>query len=92
VNNPGTVTLTLKAATGIISGSFTLKDNDPTDVTPPTITVVTRSTPWYGVLVPRLSRGVGMFQLAGLPAIGPPKTTKTTSPTLSGQVLFEKLP
>lgn len=90
-DNPGTVTLKLDGKTGSISGNFTLKDNDPTDLVAP-ILVVTRSVPWSGVIVPRLSKGVGQFQLPQLPAYGPPKTTSTTSPQLSGQTVLEADP
>lgn len=73
VNNPGTVILKLDAATGAISGNFTLSGSP------------VRSVPWSGVLVPRLSKGVGQFQLAKLP-------NPTTSPQLSGQVVLEAKP
>ena len=76
------------ATTGAIGGNFTLSDDDPRDTTPP-IAKVTRSTPWTGVLVPRLSKGVGQFQLAKLPTNTPPATTPTNSPQLSGQVVLE---
>ncbi len=89
VGSPGTVTLTpFSATTGAISGNFTLSDDDPRDTTPP-IAKVPRSTPWTGVLVPRLGKGVGQFQLAKLPTNTPPATTPTNSPQLSGQVVLE---
>lgn len=73
-NNPGTVTMTpFSATTGAISGNFTLSGSPA------------RSVPWSGVLVPRLSKGVGQFQLAKLP-------NPTTSPQLSGQVVLEAKP
>ena len=95
-NNPGSVTLTLTAGTGLISGNFTLtKDNDPTDTTFP-YTVITRSVPWSGVLVPRLSKGMGQFQLPQLPAVAVPpstiNTTTATSPILSGEAILETGP
>lgn len=83
--NPGVVTLsTFKAATGAIGGTFALSDNDPRDTTEPFVKVP-RSVPWSGVMVPRLGRGVGQFQLPKLPTSSP-ATTPTTSPTLSGKV------
>ncbi|MEQ1749041.1 MAG: choice-of-anchor D domain-containing protein, partial [Prosthecobacter sp.] len=89
VGTPGVVTLTpFSATTGAISGNFTLSDDDPRDTIPP-IAKVTRSTPWTGVLVPRLGKGVGQFQLAKLPTNTPPATTPTNSPQLSGQVVLE---
>ena len=72
MGNPTGLSLTLNAATGAMSGSFTLKDG-----------AVTRVVPYYGLLVPRLSvnMGVGYFLLPELPA-------PTTTPMLSGQVLL----
>jgi hypothetical protein len=67
-----------------------LKDNDPRDLTFP-FTVVARSVPWVGVLVPRLSQGVGQFQLQQLPT-SVPATTPTNSPTLSGKVVLQSGP
>jgi hypothetical protein len=84
--NPGTVTLSLAAKTGIISGKFTLKD------TPPGSSLVTRPVSWSGILVPRLAQGVGQFQLPQLPIGGANPTTPKTSPILSGQVLLEAKP
>ena len=86
--NPASVTLTLDATTGILTGAFTLKDLDPTAMTP---VILTRSAvPYAGVLVPRLNKGVGSFQLQQLPASGPPKTTLTTSPQVSGWMMLLK--
>lgn len=73
-NNPGTVTLTLSASTGAINGNFTLKDTVAGKT-------VTRSVPWSGVLVPRLSTGEGQFQLPQLPGTG--------TPMLSGQAVLK---
>ncbi len=91
-NNPGIVTLAaFSATTGAISGNFTLTDNDPRDLVSPFVTV-TRSTPWSGVLVPRLGKGVGQFQLANLPTNVAPATTPSTSPQLSGNVVLKANP
>ena len=90
IANPATLTLTLTAATGAMSGGFTLKgDPDPTDHVAPIATLNRGPVTFNGVLVPRLGRGVGCFQLQQLPNDGPPKTTLLTSPLLSGQVLLE---
>ena len=89
-NNPGAVTLALTASTGAISGAFTLRDQDPTDTTFP-YTVITRTVPWYGILVPRISQGVGQFQMPQLPTANP-KTTTSTSPILSGRMVLQKAP
>lgn len=83
--NPAAVSLSLTAATGLVGGGFTLKDIDPTDITPP-YAVVTRTVSWSGVLVPRLPRGTGFFLLPGLPANTTPKTTSLNSPMISGKV------
>ena len=76
------VTLTLSATTGAIGGSFTLKDNNPL----PPYTLLTRTVPWSGVIVPRLGKGIGQFLMPQLPSAGPPLTSPTTSPILSGPV------
>ena len=90
-NNPGAVTMAPPSPTGLINGTFTLKDQDPTNLTFP-FTIVPRTVAWSGVLVPRLAQGVGQFQLPQLPSAGPPKTTTATSPWLSGKVLLQKDP
>ncbi|MDZ4287031.1 MAG: Ig-like domain-containing protein [Prosthecobacter sp.] len=89
LNNPTTVKLTIYAATGAFSGSFTLKDADPTDTVAP-IAVITRTVAYSGVMVPRLNQGVGHFVLPQLPTLEP-LTTITTSPQLSGQVLLQTM-
>ncbi|MFZ4593428.1 MAG: putative Ig domain-containing protein [Verrucomicrobiaceae bacterium] len=91
--NPATLALTINAATGAFSGSFTLKnDPDPTDHVAPITLLLRSGVKFNGVLVQRLNRGIGNFQLPQLPADGPPKTTLSTSPQLSGQVLLEAGP
>jgi len=84
VLNPQAVKLTLNATTGAISGSFTLKDNDPLDLTPP-ITLITRTANYSGVLVtrPDLTQGTGHFNLAELPDA--PGEKATTTPIVSGK-------
>ncbi len=90
IANPATLTLTLNATTGAMSGGFTLKgDPDPTDHVPPIALLNRGPVMFNGLLVPRLGRGVGCFQLQQLPDDGPPKTTLLKSPLLSGQVLLE---
>ncbi len=89
VENPGVVTMQpIKLPTGLISGTFTLKDTDPTDVTAP-FAEVKRSVTWVAVFVPRLASAVGSFQLPQLPSNGLPKTTPTTSAQLSGRVILD---
>jgi hypothetical protein len=88
-NNPASVTLTITTSSGLINGSFTLKnDPDPTDTTAP-IALLTRTASYTGVLVPRFGVGVGQFQLPQLPSQqGAMKTTLNTSSIWSGQVFF----
>ncbi|MES2594953.1 MAG: S8 family serine peptidase [Verrucomicrobiota bacterium] len=86
IDNPKAVRLTLAATTGLISGGFTLKDNDPLDITPPTITVISRAPTFNGVLVthPDINKGVGFFNLAELAdEVG---EKNTTTKILSGKV------
>jgi hypothetical protein len=89
-NNPAIVTLTITASSGLMNGIFTLKnDPDPTGTTPP-IALLERTVNYAGVLVPRLGMGVGQFQLAELPSQqGAVKTTLSTSPIWSGQVILK---
>lgn len=92
VANPAAITFTIDPASGAILGSFTLiNDPDPTDLVAP-IATVPRKVPFGGLIVPRLGIGVGNFQLPELPSLGPPKTTVTTSPRWSGQVLIQSNP
>ena len=76
------------AATGLFRGTFILRDNDPTDLLPP-IAQLSRNTAFEGVLVPRLGRGAGFFNLIQLPV---PGRTLSTMPMLSGQVILEANP
>jgi hypothetical protein len=86
--NPAQTSVVLDAAKGLFSGTFTLQDNNPADQTPP-IAVISRNVPFAGVLVPRIGKGAGHFQLPQLPVVGPPSTTPSNSPILSGQVILE---
>lgn len=88
VANPAALTFALNAATGALSGTFTLaKDPDPTDHVLP-IALLSRKVAFAGVIVPRVSinKGVGYFLMPKLPEDGPPKTTLLTSDILSGSV------
>jgi hypothetical protein len=91
INNPGGVALSQTPSTGAISGRFTLRDTDPTDLTPP-FAMLTRTVTYAGLVVPRMQCAVGYYVLAQLPAMGPPQTTLNTSPQLSGQVILEANP
>jgi hypothetical protein len=87
VDNPGGVSLRLNATTGAISGRFTLRDADPTDLTPP-MAVLTRAGIYSGMVVPRMNHAVGYFMLPQLPTLDGQRTLRTT-PELSGQVVLE---
>lgn len=80
-NNPTGLTLKLDAATGLFTGTFTLKDPNP--LSP--LRIVTRKANFAGVLVPRLDGGFGSFQLPQL--IG---GAKDRARTLSGNLVLEK--
>ncbi|MES2597406.1 MAG: immunoglobulin domain-containing protein [Verrucomicrobiota bacterium] len=90
--NPGTVTLSLNAATGEIKGVFTLKA-DPNPLL--TSQKLNRTANYFGVVVKRLGKGFGHFNLAklpeALPGQTPSATTPTTSPMRSGLVEFRAL-
>jgi len=88
LNNPGAVSMGIVTTTGAISGRFSVRDSDPTDLTPP-IAVVTRAASYAGMVVPRLNRAVGYFILAQLPSMQPQLTTVRNSPERSGQVILE---
>jgi sugar lactone lactonase YvrE len=94
--NPNQVKMTtFNASTSKFSGNFTLSgsgDNPrPTSTTKKsgTSTSIIRTANFNGVLLRRLGQGVGYFLLNQLPSAGPPPTTLTTSPILSGQVIIE---
>lgn len=76
--NPARVTLSqLRDKTGAFNGNFTLKDSVGE------ASVTTRKPKFTGLLVPRLSKGVGYFILDGL------TSEAGYVPQLSGQVLLE---
>jgi hypothetical protein len=86
-NNPRGTTLTVVPASGSFSGGFVLVDNNPVLPT----TKVTRIVSYRGLIVPDAGvlRGYGHFLLPKLPSAGPPSTSTSTSPILSGQVVLE---
>ncbi len=87
-SNPARLTLVITPTTGALRGTFQLQDVNPLQ---PTQTVV-RDVTFSGVLIPVLGIGVGHFQLAQLPELGPPPTTPSTSPELSGQMILGAAP
>jgi sugar lactone lactonase YvrE len=86
--NPNQVKFTaFSSTTSKFTGNFTLVDTNPIpNATPGSIS---RNAVFNGVLLRRLDRGLGHFNLPQLPSEGPPATTPTTSPILSGQVRIE---
>jgi hypothetical protein len=86
VDNPASVSLSLTAATGVLSGSFQLLDPDPLDVTEP-IAILKRTVPFHGVVVPRLGRGAGFFLMPKLPGVSGETLAKT--PIFSGGLSLE---
>ncbi len=95
--NPAAITLSIAPTTGLISGTFTLKDLDPTDFpVPPTRAqkTVPRPGTYNGLVINRVGvkKGIGFFLLQELPVLGPPKTTLAVMPKLSGQMILEPLP
>ena len=87
--NPATLTLALTANSGAFSGTFILKDLDPTN--PTSTALLSRTAHYYGLIIQRVSvnRALGFFLLSKLPENGPPKTTLATSDILSGRVELE---
>jgi DNA-binding beta-propeller fold protein YncE len=100
VDNPGAVVLTLQpgsgtrftvGTTGSFAGTFTLKDADLTTASNP---LRTRKVNFHGMVVDDGNgpRGYGFFNLPEMPALGPPKTTLSSSSLLSGRVRLNPLP
>lgn len=84
-DNPKAVRLTLAATTGLLSGGFTLKDNDPLDLAAP-FAVVSRTATCNGLIVthPGINQGIGFFNLAELADETGEKNT--TTKILSGKL------
>jgi subtilisin-like proprotein convertase family protein/subtilisin family serine protease len=87
--NPKSVRLSLNAATGALSGTFTFTDDDPFDAVPPYAKIV-RTNSYSGLLVtrPGLNQGIGYFNMAELPDTVGERTT--TTPIVSGKVELVK--
>jgi len=84
-SNPARLELRINPATGALQGSFRLQDQNPLNLSQ----TLSREVTYSGLLVPSLGIGVGHFQLPRLPQAGPPETTLSTSPMLSGQMVIE---
>ena len=98
--NATSTTLTINNTTGAFSGSFTLTDPDPTSPLPPALPkpAVVRKVLFQGIIIPNILTtdtisdgvGYGYFLLPERPQNTVlPATTPTTSPILSGLVIFE---
>lgn len=89
--NPNQVTFTaFNVSTSKYAGRFTLtQESQPAAkaVGPP----IVRTSNFNGVFIRRIGAGVGYFLLNQLPSAGPPPTTLTTSPILSGQVYLQPI-
>ncbi|MCX6858016.1 MAG: putative Ig domain-containing protein [Verrucomicrobia bacterium] len=83
--NPQNVRLSLNAATGTISGTFSFRNDDPFDTTAPYAQIL-RTETYSGLIVTRagLNQGIGYFNLVELPDTVGEKAT--TTPSLSGKV------
>jgi len=86
VENPLQLRLDVYAPTGLFTGQFTLRDEDPAN---PARTIP-RAVQYRGVLLPEWESGVGFFLVPKLadPSAEPP-TTLQTSPIVSGSVQVE---
>jgi hypothetical protein len=80
--------LTIDAAKGTFTGSFVLRDANPTSTTGGQLD---RTVKYSGVILSGLNQAVGYFTLANLPTVSPP-TTSTTSPIFGGSLKLKALP
>lgn len=81
---PG-MSLRLDLKNGVFSGSLTFSDFNP--LAP--AKNLARKAGFQGVLLPSSQTGAGNFILPQLPSAGPPATSASTSPVLSGGILIE---
>lgn len=88
-NEALTTVKALDLATGMFSGTFLLADDNPTTATVNALEY-RRTVSFKGLVVPREGElvGVGFFIMPQIPTLDP-LTTTTTSPELSGNLLFE---
>lgn len=92
--NPAKTTLAVNATKGTLSGSFRLSDVNPRTVLPVSPAVVNRTVKYQGLIIRSgvQTFGTGYFLLPQLPEDGPPSTTTSTSPILSGSVTLRTNP
>ncbi len=88
-NDALTVIKNVKLAAGSFSGSFSLADDNPTTATVNPVEYK-RTVNFKGLVVPMEGQwvGVGFFIMPQIPTLDP-LTTTSTSPELSGNLLFE---
>lgn len=82
VENPQDVRLTLIATTGLFSGSFIIKDINPTNIS----RTLTRTVSFSGCLIPGQDIGLGYFLLPELPKVGVKGSSLSNTPLWSGGV------
>jgi hypothetical protein len=86
-----TSTAASMTSTGYFKGEFTLFDDDPTTAANNN-NEVKRVVTFVGIIYPKGTglTGAGYFLMPQLPSDGPPPTTSSNSPILSGGAFFEK--
>ena len=94
-SNPAKTGITPTRTTGAISGKFSLSDPNARTVVPLTPNPILRSVTFQGLIIPNnvanTHEGVGYFMLPQLPTADN-ATLVTTTPILSGKMVFKKLP
>jgi hypothetical protein len=94
-SNPAKTGITPNSRTGAISGRFSLSDANVRTAAPRTPDPILRAVSFQGVIVPNneddTHEGVGYFMLPQLPTVDN-ATLVTTTPILSGKMIFKKLP
>jgi hypothetical protein len=94
-SNPAKTSITPNSRTGAISGRFSLSDANVRTAAPRTPDPILRAVSFQGVIVPNnddlTHEGVGYFMLPQLPTVDN-ATLVTTTPILSGKMVFKKLP
>ncbi len=94
-SNPAKTGITPNSRTGAISGRFSLSDANVRTAAPRTPDPILRAVSFQGVIIPNneddTHEGVGYFMLPQLPTVDN-ATLVTTTPILSGRMIFKKLP
>ncbi len=85
-DNPASLTLTITPGTGLFTGRFNVKDQDPENDT----RIISRASSFKGTFLPEHGLGLGYFLLPDLPdPSADPPTKLTTSPIGSGTVIIQ---